>query len=357
MPKKPNNSRWLYILLGLYVVVSLSYYVGNISAFIDNYFDLHHRAQAPFSFDADSLRITSIELEAGKAGLAAGDVIVTLGGRPYAGQVPWLNLIRSTLHPGDTLKVGVLRPNGSAYTAQVPLMGRTPREHAKFREWGGILLLFGLPPLICLLVGYWVVAARPRDINAWLILGILTFPETLFTIGGGWWPGWWAVWSTIWMQAQQVLSPVALLLFGIYFPERWRLDRRRPWLKYALVAPLVASIPVFTWVLIGEDFHDLWIPAQITINAWTNRIVTLFAVLCITIYFIALQFKYHSGEIAPDAKRRLRVLQIGSEVGLGALFIAFGILPLFHINIQGGSLGWIGIVAGLVFLAFPFSLA
>lgn len=29
MPNKPNNSRWLYLLLGLYVAVSLSYYIGN----------------------------------------------------------------------------------------------------------------------------------------------------------------------------------------------------------------------------------------------------------------------------------------------------------------------------------------
>ncbi len=344
----------LYFLLGLYIVASMTYYVANISGFIDNYFDLHHRAEMPLQFDVDSLRITSVRPEAAKTGIAVGDVLATLDGKPYAGQVPWLNLIRNTLHPGDTLAVAVLRPHGSVQTARIPLTGRAPGGHAKFRQWGGILLLYGVPPLICLLVGYWVVAARPRDINAWLILCILTFPETLFTIAAGWWPGWWDVWSSIWMQAQQVFSPMALLLFGIYFPERWRLDRRLPWPKYVLIAPLAVSIPVFTWVLLGQEFHGLWIPAQVPINAWTNRIVTAFAMLCISLYFIALQFKYHSGETAPDAKRRLRVLLIGSEVGLGALFIAFVILPLFHIDVQRS---WVGIVGAAVFLAFPFTLA
>lgn len=347
----------MYILLSLYMLASMSYYVANIYGFIDNYFDLHHRPQTPFQFDVDSLKITSVRPEAKQAGVAPGDVLVTLYGEPYAGQVPWLNLIRTKLHPGDTLTLGLRRPDGSLRTAEIPVAGRASEGHAKFRQWAGILLLFGVPPLICLLVGYWVVVARPRDFNAWLILVILTFPETLFSLAVGWWPGWWAVWSTIWMQVQQVLSPVALLLFGIYFPERWRLDSRLPWVKYALIAPLAASIPLFAWVLIGQDFHHLWTSAQTPINTWTNRVVTAFTMTCITFYFIALQFKYHSGETAPDAKRRLRVLLIGSEVGLGALFIAFAILPLFHINVQNGSVGWIGIAAATIFLAFPFSLA
>ena len=354
MPDKPKDSRWLYFLLGLYILASMSYYVANISGFIDKNFDLHHRVEAPFDFDPDTLAITTVRQEAKQAGVAPGDVLLTLYGKPYAGQVPWLNLIRDTLHPGDTLTLGVRRPDGSLQTAQILLAGRASGGHVKFQQWGGILLLFGIPPLICLLVGYWVVVARPRDVNAWLILFILTFPEILFSVGMGWWPGWWAVWSTIWMLIQQVLSPVALLLFGIYFPERWRLDSKLPWVKYALIAPLAAGVPILTWVLIGQDFHGLWTPVQTPINTWTGRVFTAFAMACITFYFIALQSKYHSGETAPDAKRRLRVLLIGSEVGLGALFIAFAILPLFHIEVNSS---WVGIVGATVFLAFPFTLA
>ena len=36
-----------------------------------------------------------------------------------------------------------------------------------------ILLL----PLLSLLIGYWVVAARPHDLNAWLVLALLSFSE------------------------------------------------------------------------------------------------------------------------------------------------------------------------------------
>ncbi len=353
-PTSQKSTRFAYILLALYIAASLSYFLANFSGFIDNYFDLHHRPETPFTFDADTLQIQTVQPEAKQAGLGVGDVLVQVMDKPYAGQAPWLNLIRTRLHPGDTLSVRVRKQDGTGQTLHFRLAARSAGDHGRFREWGGILLAFSLPPLICLLVGYWVVAARPRDLNAWLILFILTFPETLFSIGAGWWPGWSSFWIVVWMQFQQALSPLALLLFGIYFPERWKLDRRHPWLKYFFIAPLTASVPIFLWQVAHNSFAGAMSARQELFLTWVGRVDTIFAMACICTYFVALQAKLHARDTAADTRRRLQVLMIGSEIGLGAMLLAFVVLPLFHINVQQN---WIGIVAGLIFLAFPFSLA
>ncbi len=353
-PSSQKSTRFAYILLALYIAASLSYFLANVSGFIDNYFDLHHRPETPFTFDADTLQIQTVRPEAKQAGLGVGDILVQVMDKPYAGQAPWLNLIRTRLHPGDTLSVRVRKQDGTRQTLRFRLAARSSGNHGRFREWGGILLAFSLPPFICLLVGYWVVAARPRDLNAWLILFILTFPETLFSIGVGWWPGWPSFWIVVWMQFQQALSPLALLLFGIYFPERWNLDRQHPWLKYVFIAPLTASVPIFLWQVAHNSFAGAMSARQELFLTWVGRVDTVFAMACICIYFIALQAKLRARDTAADTRRRLRVLMIGSEIGLGAMLLAFVILPLFHIDVQHN---WIGIAAGIIFLGFPFSLA
>jgi hypothetical protein len=33
---------------------------------------------------------------------------------------------------------------------------------------------------------------------------------------------------------------ICMMLFGIYFPQRWRFDRSFPWIKWAIGAPLLA---------------------------------------------------------------------------------------------------------------------
>lgn len=352
MKKPAETSRAIYCLLALYIVASMTYYVANMAGFIDNYFDLHHRAATPFQFDIDTLQITAVRPKAQKAGLAKGDVLREIDGAPYAGEAGWLTLIRSE-HPGDDLRVTVRQPDGTDKRVSFQLIGRGSSEQPHFSEWAGLLALYGLPSLICLLIGYWVVAARPRDFNAWLILFILTFTETLFNLSLHWWPGYGDFWSMEWVQAQQLLSPAALLLFGIYFPERWSLDRKLPWLKYALIVPILLAVVLSTWIVIREEFHAGLSPAIVVANLWMERIVFCFAAACIALYCSAIPMKSGSAS-TPDARRRLQVLALGSEVGLGSLLLFFVILPLVHVNVQDP---WIAGTGTILFLVFPFTLA
>ncbi|MGC1784824.1 MAG: SpoIIE family protein phosphatase [Acidobacteriaceae bacterium] len=352
--RKRSSSRAFYLLLAAYIMASMTYYVANISAFVDGYFDLHHRPNTPFQFDIDTLKITSLRPEAKQAGLAVGDTVMAVQGSPYPGEAEWLSMIRNRLHPGDELRVTVRKPDGALKAAQFRLTGQSSTGHAKFREWGGLLLLFGLPSLICLLIGYWVVAARPRDFNAWMILIILTFPETFFTLNSNWWPGFWNFYSNAWGQMVQMLSPLALLLFGLYFPERWRLDRRVYWLKWLLIVPVLIAVAISTGIDFGEDFRPAWSLAAQSLTYWTSLIDYVIGVVCIVLYWFAIFDKSRSASTA-DARRRLQVLGAGSVVGLGSILFFFGILPLFHINVQ--QYRWLGNTAAIIFLVFPFTLA
>ncbi len=349
-PTQTKHSRTLYWWLVAYILASMTFYVANVAGFIDNYFDLHHRPRTPLTFDIDRQKITAVRPETQKLGVDKGDVLLSANGKPYTGMASWLTLIRSDLHPGDTIQVVVRKPNGAKKRADIVLTGNS--GHAAFREWGTALLIFGIPPLICLVVGYWVVAARPRDPFAWLILIILTFTETFFSIGSRWWGGGWDFYIEAWMQGVQAIVPLALLLFGLYFPERWRLDRKLPWVKWLLLAPGLVCTGIQLWIVAAQELNAALDFRLQSLNHWTNLIVLVIDTACVFLYWIAIFDKSRSASTA-DARRRLRVLGVGSVIGLGTV-LAYAMAPVFHID---NTSRWMGTMAGILSLAFPFTLA
>ena len=98
-------------------------------------------------------------------------------------------------------------------------------------------------PGFCILLGFWVAAARIRDPRAWLFLAMMiSFAEVS---GGGsilTWFGHDDLFQVIGAAYQQFAANVwgaAMMLFGIYFPERHAVDRRWPWVKWLLLAPIL----------------------------------------------------------------------------------------------------------------------
>ncbi|MHB8302540.1 MAG: SpoIIE family protein phosphatase [Acidobacteriaceae bacterium] len=343
----------LYFLLGLYILASTTYFVANTAAFIDNYFDLHRRPHTPLQFDIDTLKITSLRPEAAKTGLAKDDTLIAVDGSPYAGFARWLTLLRRDLHPGDTLAVTVRTPSGAIQNASIVLSGRTQSDAIHFKELGPLFIMFALASLVCLLVGYWVVAARPDDLSAWLILSLLSFPDVLF-FAANWWTGPWIVLQGVWFTAQQIAGPLVLLLIGIYFPERWRFDRKLPWAKWILLVPPIACLGLILWLQFGDYYHPAWNHWSILLNPWIERIVNPINLICVLLYWVAIFDKMRSAESA-DSRRRLQVLAAGSIVGLGSLLIIFVLLP--HFGIAAQSRPWLAYIGVTLSLVFPFTLA
>ena len=110
-----------------------------------------------------------------------------------------------------------------------------------------------------------------------------------------------------------------MMLFAIYFPERFDFDRKPPWLKWIILLPLSFFFATLAWYSFFKQVNMslleglvAWLPSILR----AQRIVSMIA---ISIFFFVLGTK--SGMAANvDAKRRLRLMWMGSAVSLTPSF-------------------------------------
>jgi sigma-B regulation protein RsbU (phosphoserine phosphatase) len=359
-PNLPMTSktatRFLYLAFGLFIVASMTYYVMQTTALFQELMHRGEHARMPFQVDDDLLTLNNLQGEAIAAGLKNGDRLLEVRGEHYYGHQQMIAMKgggKDFLHPGETLQVLVRRVDGTLHRASIHAVGQGPSPPHSNPEWI-IRLLLVTPPLICLLIGYWVAAVRIRDPNAWLLLFLFAAPSVI-SDPPNWWPGAWAVWLGAWYSLMQYLMSPVLLLFGIYFPERWRADRKAPWAKWLILAPLAACFLLIWTTFAIENFAapelGHWSDRA---NFWFDHVVNPLNLACVIVYIVAVLDKLRSATTA-DARRRMQVLAVGSIVGIGSLLLVFMVLP--HFGVQPGQRPWIGLPAFLLFFAAPFSFA
>ncbi len=354
--QRPNQTspNLLRGLLALYILASLGYWAcGIVDGWeLDFHWDRH--VQAPLTYNADTAVITDVLPEAKAAGMVNGAKVTGFNGAPYGGIAQWAEIL-VTARPGDTLDVEFTRPNGSPGIGTITLVERK-RPHQGIADWAllardGVLLLM---PLVCLLLGYWVVLSKPLDRNAWLLLILLTFPE-VFTIDVGLASGAGLVLRGLWYQMLQLLASPALLLFGVYFPERSRIDQKAPWLKWLVVTPILA-FPALLCVYLAHIYFfggaSAWLSKSTEIWA---AIVNALNLACVVLYLVLTLDKLRSASTA-DARRRLRVLTTGMAAGVGALLVVFILLPHFGFK-RDTPLGfWVSTAGVVLFTIAPLTL-
>jgi sigma-B regulation protein RsbU (phosphoserine phosphatase) len=349
---KNRSSRTLYLLLCLWVAISMSYYVLGTVALREEFFHSAKYASDPFDFKDDLQTIQNLSDAQKKLGLENGSILRSVNGQPYTG---WMQLTRIVHNgqPGDLIRVGVTTPQGLERQFELHL---SPRQGPDFSLAGYIAFLLPIlgVPLLGLLVGYWVVAGRPRDLNAWLVLMLLSFPGTAFAnIDWRFWTGWTYPILGIWNLLIQHLAFIALLWFGIFFPERSRFDVRWPWLKWTLLGVTLITLSSEASQTFFQHYD---LPKANTLGPvfhWMDIVTSWVAALCVVLFLLAIIDKLLTSP-TPDAKRRVRVLAIGSTLSLGPLLVIFGILPRFGIDPHHGS--WFEAVVPFVAL-FPLTLA
>lgn len=356
MKKRGPSPNLLRALLGIFVLASMAYWIAGA---IDDWETALHwdrHVAAPFTYDDDSAVITEVRPEAKAAGLAPKSKITGLNGAPFSGKAQWAEILVDG-RPGDTLDVEFDRPDGSHGVATVTLAQRQ-RAHQGISNLAvltGDAIIGLLLPLICLGMSYWVVLAKPLEPNAWLLLILLTFPSVL-TIDMGMATGAGLFFRSFWYYLMQSLACPALLLFGIYFPERSRVDERFPWIKWLVLAPLAAGLLVLFPYLYRIFFLGGAGPALLKAAVIAGRIVNFLNLACIVLYLVLTLDKLRSAS-TEDARRRLRVLTVGMTLGLGALLIVFVVLPHFGIRDSNRGYFWIRYVGALLFMAAPLTLA
>ncbi len=355
-PRSKTSPNTLRALLVIYAIAALAYWLAGAIDLSQTRLHGDRLAETPFHFDPDTHIIQSIQLEATAAGLHKGDRIDGLNGGGYTGLAQWTEIVVDA-HPGDTLDVDFTQSNGTRKTITITL------THAPY-FFGGVspvmlywreFLIGGLLPLLSLLIGCWVVLARPLERNAWLLLVLLTFPSVLF-LNTGLATGASLFLRGFWYHQMQLLASPALLLFGIYFPERSRIDARFPWLKWLVLGPMAASIVIELAAFYADYYMGGDGPILTPLSNYTGNFINFLNLLCVILYLVLTLDKLRSAS-TEDARRRLRVLTTGTGVGVGALLIVFVLLPHFGISFQEHKYYWLQYVGGGLFMIAPLTLA
>ena len=248
--------RWTLLVLAAIAVVALAHHVRSAIDIGGGLRQSEDAIRAPFAWDGDTAAVRTVRPEAEEAGLAPGDLPVRLGSIPYRGLVSASKALRD-LHPGDTLEVVFRRPASAnpleERTARIRLEpARRPGE-SHVRGWlAGIFLgvLGVVMPFFATILGLWTTAARPADRRAWILLGLmLGFGQLVQGDIASWEPGLREA-GAAFTAALKASWPIFMFLFGLYFPEPFRAEQRRPWLKWIPISIVAAgglSIPSSRW--------------------------------------------------------------------------------------------------------------
>lgn len=348
----PNLLRFL---LGLYILVSAGYWVALASSYWSRFFHPEEHVQSPFDFDRSTRVIGQLQPEAKASGVVEGSTLESLNGVPYSMRV-WDEIV-NTAHADDMMDVGFQRKDGSVGQATVTLKSAKPLldQISPFLLWTQWIVLFIGAVLGCLLMGYWVVLAKPMASNAWLLLVLLTFPSVLFFNHHGFATGVFGFALECWFELIQFIVTPTLLLFGIYFPERSRIDVKMPWLKWIILLPLLVCGLVLAPTVYGVSYGSGVPPALARADVWAERVTNFLNLVCVFL-FLALTLDKLRSASTEDARRRLRVLTTGMSIGVGALILVFVVLP--HVGITGEKRShlWVQYLGVLLFLIAPFTL-
>jgi phosphoserine phosphatase RsbU/P len=342
----------LYLLLFVFIAFSMGYYISGAVALREEFLHAGRYARAPFDLRDDGQTLKGVRQEATNAGLSDKDLLLAVNGVPFTGLAQILDLLQQA-KPGERIRVTVRAPSAVARQVQIQLAARAGPNFSVGAYVAFLTPILGVP-LLGLLIGYWIVAARPRDLNAWLVLFLLAFPETAFgNLDWQFWPFPWYVLLGLWNSLVQNIVYSALLWFGFLFPERWRVDLRLPWFKYAVLAVSVCVFILELRLSSARYFSIGMFASLAPVQLWTDRVGNSLQVICILLFLAALFDKLRSASTA-DARRRLRVLAIGSALSLGPLVILFSVVPLFGMDPGHGK--WFLAAIPLLSL-FPITLA
>ncbi len=353
VPKKPATLQ--YILFALTAAAAIAFYIADAAYQYEYIWHGHERAAAPLFFGLTN-QVDRATDPAQKAGLHEGDRVLMVNGRPLR-SFDTLMQQTNTSRPGDPMTLLIERKDGSRATIQFPLSPQIVGGKLGLSFKLLILILQAVFPGFCLLIGLWVVAAKPRDPNAWYVLGILGFIQCFFA-DSNYWNGLALPFMAIYHDLAFIAFFLSMLLFGIYFPEPVRLDSRYPWAKWILIAPSLAFAALDVMIDLGRnvDFRiSSWIPTWL--NTLDSRTESAIAVVCISLFFITLFPKYSTASTR-DAKRRLGVLVWGAEIGLTPMLIGVVIAQIRnHGSLQGAVPAWYFWTCVVLFIFFPLSLA
>jgi sigma-B regulation protein RsbU (phosphoserine phosphatase) len=341
-----------YLLLAILAAGSLLFYAASTAANFDSFLNAN-RARPPLDYSHSSRFMAQTLPESRQAGMVPEDQVLSVNGLPFTGMA---ELIRQTFHarPGQIAVIVYRNMEGAIRTAQVELMARR-RGPPTLTDWLINIVLVLLFPAFCLLLGYWVVLAKPFDWNAWFLLGIMNVVPA-FISRTGYYPGFLAPFTIFWQIFAFQWMFISLILFSIYFPVRSRIDTRHPWIKWLIIVPQIPIIPATFALEYGLLYHVRFIQPFLSAFDPLEIAGNVFAAISLFIFFGEIIGKFFTVP-APDARRRLAVVAVGSVLGLGPLFVLLVTSALSGTVVMETAPSWALFTVAVLFTFFPLSLA
>ncbi len=282
-----------------------------------------------------------------------------MNGQPYIGPAYIWDRVYDA-QPSDSMTLTISHPESESSTVEeVKQVQLTRGTFGTFDVWGLLfmLVLAMAVPVFCLVLGFGVTALRPRDRLAWLLLGLmLSFAQVIPGIDYLVWKGWTRDLMVAYKTFVQSAWGLWMVLVGIYFPERWDIDRRWPWLKWFLI------IPTFLFAIKNVIIETVWMnnfPAVVELQQLSRSLQSIeiaFTMTSVGVFFALLGYK-RGTTTDPDARRRLLLLYIGTTISLVPALIIFVLSLVRGTTPNRAAAPWIVIPALLMVLFFPLTFA
>jgi sigma-B regulation protein RsbU (phosphoserine phosphatase) len=309
------------------------------------------RVEIPFRLDEFSTKISVVLPPYENSGLRIGDDVMAFNGQ-------MINSERQFEHawfhmgPGEMLTVTVLRSSGGR-TAKLTIPLKLQKHLSRALGWTMVIMFSGILPLSCLLVGFYIVFARPRDPLAWITMAMLASFGQLVTIGYSW---------SIWSPFREILAiyhsilnnswPLWMLLFAYYFPFPVAFLKKRGWLVWLPAIPPLILVVLEIYGFFEQDWHIRQMGRLASFEKSLDAPVTVLFTVYVFAFFALLGSK--SGIVpAGDARRRLRVMIWGCSAALTP------VLPFFFS--QAGFLPelppWLAAICLSMLVLFPITMA
>ncbi len=312
-----SHYRARYVLLAIIAILLLPAQIRVSLSSVQRLLWPADHADLPFDMHEDHPEVRVVRPAGEAAGIHEGDRIVSINEMEYRGGAQLLRPIGQA-EPGDTLVVRVLR-DGDTKEFHITLPRRPP-----VTDSAEILLAVVQDlaiPLFCTLLGFWVAAIRPRDPLAWLLLGLmLSFSYVLNPASSLRLGGWIPVIRDVAVFARSFFSLMwgpAMMLFGIYFPDRLDLDKRAPWAKWLILAPaLTASLLISAYFVATLENAAVAEKLGRALSLIGSKYFWI-TILSLSLFFPAVWRRLSSSR--GDARRRLKLLCVGSTVAFAPI--------------------------------------
>jgi phosphoserine phosphatase RsbU/P len=346
-----------YVCLALLFALASAYQVRSALYSFPGYF--HRQAAAnPFVPNYAKGRPVAqfVGASAQRVGVKKGDILLAINGRPFRGLAVFGEAIRLA-KPGDALTVEVLTPGDTAPRSATILL--EPVASPSFNWTGASILAVKLVmPTFCILMGFWVAAVRPRDPSAWFLCLIMLFFSVFFWVGAESWGPIVRDVAGAYRAAVGTAWPIFMLLFGLYFPEPFP-GKESSWLRWSkriIISVLIAFCVLSVVIQLGELENFSAVASVAALLDRFGKLQFILSFIATGAFFAAISVKMRMA-VTPDAKRRLRLLYVGSSISMGPPCILFVVQAIKGSPFEGIFPLWLVLSALSLMLLFPVILA